>query len=287
VAQRLDGKRIAGDIQADVAAKVAALKARGIQPKLAVVLVGDNPASASYVRGKRRVAEQVGIESDLIHLPETVEEETLLAEIERLNNDASVDGILVQLPLPSHIREADVIERVDPQKDVDGFHPWNTGRQVAGLDTVWPCTPAGVMEMLRRERIPVAGRHAVVVGRSQIVGKPMAMLLLNEHATVTVCHSRTQGLADITRTADILVVAAGRPRLIGADHVKPGAIVIDVGINRVDGKIVGDVAFDEVEPVAGAITPVPGGVGPLTIAMLMANTVSLCERRRGLRGEAQ
>ncbi|WDL97031.1 bifunctional methylenetetrahydrofolate dehydrogenase/methenyltetrahydrofolate cyclohydrolase FolD [Alicyclobacillus sp. ALC3] len=282
MAVRLDGKAIAAEIQADVAAHVEAEASRGRTYTLAVILVGDHPASATYVRNKQRTADKVGIASQLIQLGEDISEAELLAEVERLNADPAVDGILVQLPLPSHVATTEVLQRIDPQKDVDGFHPVNAGRNFVGLDAVWPCTPAGIMEMLRRSDIDVAGKHAVVVGRSNIVGKPMAMMLLEANATVTICHSQTPNLEEITRQADILVVAVGRPNLIRATGVKPGAVVIDVGMNRVDGKLTGDVAFAEVELVAGAITPVPGGVGPLTIAMLMANTVCLGEWRRGV-----
>lgn len=285
MAIRLDGKAIAAQIHADVAAEVEAAAVRGTTYTLSVILVGNHPASATYVRNKQRTAARVGIASELVELSDDVSQGVLLAEVDRLNNDPSVDGILVQLPLPDHVASTEVLQRIDPDKDVDGFHPVNAGRNFVGLDAVWPCTPAGIMEMLQRSEIDVAGKHAVVVGRSNIVGKPMAMMLLDANATVTVCHSRTPDLENITRQADILVAAVGRPNLIRASGVKPGAVVIDVGMNRVDGKLVGDVAFDEVEQVAGAITPVPGGVGPLTIAMLMANTVRLGARRRGLEAD--
>lgn len=280
-AKRLDGKAIAAQILADVAAQVATADAAGIHFALSVVLVGSHSASATYVRNKQRTAAKVGIESELVSLPDDVSTEDLLAQVDRLNADPNVDGILVQLPLPAHVAEQAVLQRIDPNKDVDGFHPVNAGRNFVGIDAVWPCTPAGIMEMLRREGIDPAGKHAVVVGRSNIVGKPMAMLLLGANATVTICHSKTPDLPAITRQADILVVAVGRPNVIGANAVKRDAVVIDVGMNRVDGKLTGDVAFDEVEPNCAAITPVPGGVGPLTIAMLMANTVQLGSARRG------
>ncbi|MBX5436302.1 MAG: bifunctional methylenetetrahydrofolate dehydrogenase/methenyltetrahydrofolate cyclohydrolase FolD [Alicyclobacillaceae bacterium] len=277
----LDGKRMAEAILADVQGQVARLAEAGQQLQLAVILVGDHPASATYVRSKQRTAERVGLRSQLVKLPADVSQNTLLAEVDRLNADPAVDGILVQLPLPVHIDEHAVLQRISPEKDVDGFHPVNAGRNFVGLPSVWPCTPAGVMEMLRREGIDVAGRHAVVVGRSNIVGKPMAMLLLAANATVTIAHSRTPDLAAVTRLADILVVAVGRPGLITADHVRPGAVVVDVGQNRVDGRLTGDVDFESVAPVASWITPVPGGVGPLTVAMLMANTLTLgCARRQ-------
>ncbi|MCL6548654.1 MAG: bifunctional methylenetetrahydrofolate dehydrogenase/methenyltetrahydrofolate cyclohydrolase FolD [Alicyclobacillus sp.] len=280
MARILDGKRIAEAILADERERIRQLADEGKRLQLAVVLVGDHPASATYVRNKQRTAERVGLASQLIKLPEDVSQDVLLAEVDRLNRDPDVDGILVQLPLPAHIDEHAVLLHIAPEKDVDGFHPVTAGRNFVGLPSVWPCTPAGIMEMLRREGIDVAGRHAVVVGRSNIVGKPMALMLLEANATVTVCHSRTRDLASVTRLADILVVAVGRPNLIGAEHVRPGAVVIDVGMNRVDGKLTGDVDFAAVEPLASHITPVPGGVGPLTVAMLMHNTVALGARRR-------
>jgi methylenetetrahydrofolate dehydrogenase (NADP+) / methenyltetrahydrofolate cyclohydrolase len=285
VARILDGKKIASSIQEQLTERLARFKERGITLKLTVVLVGDNPASASYVRSKQRTAEKIGMEGDILRLPADVSREVLLAEVDRLNADDSVDGILVQLPLPSHIAEREVLERISPEKDVDGFHPVNAGRNFVGLNAVWPCTPAGIVNMLHREGIEIAGKHAVVVGRSNIVGKPMAMLLLQENATVTVCHSKTRNLSDITRLADILVVAVGRPNVVTKDDVKPGAVVIDVGMNRVDGKLVGDVDFAGVSEVASAITPVPGGVGPLTVATLMENTVALGLARRGFKEE--
>lgn len=278
----LDGKRIAEDIANELKVDVDRLAQAGHGLHLAVVLVGEHPASASYVRGKRRLAERVGIASDLIALPADISEAALLGVVDGLNANVDVDGILVQLPLPVQISEQNVLQRIDPAKDVDGFHPENAGRAFVGLPAVWPCTPAGIMEMLRREDIDVAGKRAVVVGRSNIVGKPMAMLLLQANATVTICHSRTPDLVAVVREADVIVAAVGRPGLIGPDHVKPGAIVIDVGMNRVDGKLVGDVDYEGVFAQAGAITPVPGGVGPLTVAMLMRNTYQLGLLRRGL-----
>ena len=285
MARILDGKKVAASIHQELQERLIRLKERGVSLKLTVVLVGDNPASASYVRGKQRTAEKIGLEGDVLRLPADVSQEVLLAEVDRLNADDSVDGILVQLPLPLHITEREVLERISPEKDVDGFHPVNAGRNFVGLDAVWPCTPAGIVNMLHREGIEIAGKHAVVVGRSNIVGKPMAMLLLKENATVTVCHSKTKNLSDITGLADILVVAVGQPNLVTKDHVKQGAVVIDVGMNRVDGKLVGDVDFEGVSEVASAITPVPGGVGPLTVATLMENTVALGLARRGLKEE--
>ncbi|MCF8563599.1 bifunctional methylenetetrahydrofolate dehydrogenase/methenyltetrahydrofolate cyclohydrolase FolD [Alicyclobacillus tolerans] len=280
----LDGKRIAGEIRGEVAASTSKWKEQGIEFKLTVVLVGDHPASASYVRTKERVAGEVGIAGEVLRLPDSTTEAELLTLVQKLNQDESVDGILVQLPLPAHHSELKVLEAIDPLKDVDGFHPMNAGRNFIGLPTVWPCTPAGIMEMLERENIEVKGKRAVVVGRSNIVGKPMAMLLLQANATVTICHSQTKDLASLTREADILVAAVGSAHLIGKEYVKQGAVVIDVGMNRLEGKLTGDVDFEAVLPVAGAITPVPGGVGPLTVAMLMKNTVSLGTLRRGLGG---
>ncbi len=283
----LDGKKVAAEIHEDLRSRLDRLRARGTVLKLAVVLVGDNPASASYVRNKERTAAKVGLESEVIRLPGDISQDILLSEVDRLNADDNVDGILVQLPLPSHLSEQEVLERIRPDKDVDGFHPVNAGRNFVGLPAVWPCTPAGIMELFRREQIEVAGKQAVVIGRSNIVGKPMAMLLLQANATVTICHSRTQNLPEIARQADILVAAVGVPKLVTREFVKPGAVVVDVGINRVDGQLVGDVDFDDVFPVAGAITPVPGGVGPLTVATLMVNTVALGLRRRGIEEDGE
>ena len=280
MAIRIDGKAIAADIRAEQTTRVAALKEKGIQPCLAVILAGEDPASKIYVRNKRRACKEVGIESRAILLPEDVTEAALIEEIERLNADDSVHGILVQLPLPKHIDELKVLDTIAPEKDADGFHVINAGRLFTGREAPLPCTPAGCMELLKRAEVPLKGAHAVVVGRSNIVGKPMALLLLNENCTVTVCHSRTRDLGAFTRDADVLVLAVGRSRMITGDMVKPGAAVIDVGINRgEDGKLTGDADFESVEPVAGWITPVPGGVGPMTIAMLMKNAVDAAERR--------
>jgi methylenetetrahydrofolate dehydrogenase (NADP+) / methenyltetrahydrofolate cyclohydrolase len=286
VANILDGKQVAAEILEELKAEIASHGQSGIRLKLSIVLVGDNPASLSYVRGKQKMAGNLGIDSEIVRLPEAVSEEILLTEIDRLNQDESVDGILVQLPLPTHIAEQKVLEAVRPDKDVDGFHPLNAGRNFVGLSGVWPCTPAGIMELFRRRGVEVRGKHAVVVGRSNIVGRPMALMLLNADATVSVCHSKTQDLREMTRLADILVVAIGRPCAITEEYVKPGAVVVDVGINRVDGRIVGDVDFESVSKIASQITPVPGGVGPLTIAMLMKNVVTLGARRRGLGGHS-
>ena len=290
-ASLIDGREIAAAVRSDVADGVAAFQAaQGRAPVLRVVLVGEHPASQSYVRAKRRAAAEVGIDADTITRPADLSEAELLALIAELNADPAVDGILVQLPLPAHVDDGAVIRAIDPAKDVDGFHPENVGRLVLGDDTLEPCTPAGIVEMLTRSGVVTSGAHAVVVGRSNIVGKPMASLLLRRglDATVTVCHSRTRDLGAVTRQADILIAAIGRPAFVTADMVKPGAVVIDVGINRVDDasrergyRLVGDVDFDAVREVAGAITPVPGGVGPMTIAMLLANTLRAAERRAG------
>jgi len=278
-ARIIDGKSIAADLRRDLGPRVAALAARGVRPGLAVILVGDDPASRVYVRNKERACEQTGIASRHIALPAQVDEAALLGTIGQLNADAAVHGILVQLPLPRHLDPARVIEAIAPHKDADGFHPMNAGALLVGRAGFLPCTPAGIMVMLERSGIELRGKRAVVVGRSNIVGKPMALLLLQRDATVTVCHSKTRDLASVTREADVLVAALGRPEAIGAAMVKPGACVIDVGINRrADGKLIGDVARAEVEKIAGWITPVPGGVGPMTVAMLMANCVRAAEQ---------
>ncbi|NKC14861.1 MAG: bifunctional 5,10-methylene-tetrahydrofolate dehydrogenase/5,10-methylene-tetrahydrofolate cyclohydrolase [Gammaproteobacteria bacterium] len=287
-AQLIDGKAIAAEIRAEAKVAASALREQGIIPCLAAVLVGDNPASKAYVGNKRRACEEVGIESQL-HTPSAdISAADLLALIDRLNADAAVHGILVQLPLPDHIDEDRVIERLCPAKDVDGFHPANVGRLVIGLDTLRPCTPAGIPELIVRSGLEVSGQHVVIIGRSNIVGKPAMNLLVQKaagaNATVTVCHSGTTDLPSITRLGDILIAAIGRAHYVTADMVKPGATVIDVGINRVADesakqgyRLVGDVDFDAVKEVAGAITPVPGGVGPMTVAMLMVNTVKAAQ----------
>lgn len=275
----LDGKRIAAEIKKEVAEEVKELKKQGIRPGLATVLVGDDPASHIYVRNKVKDCEEVGIFSEKILLPKDSSEDEVLQVIETLNERTDIHGILVQLPLPSHIDEFEVISAISPDKDVDGFHPVNQGLMLAGRETLYPCTPAGIIEMLRRYEITVEGKNAVVVGRSNIVGKPAAVLLLKENATVTVCHSKTRNLAEFTRTADILVVAVGRAKMITAEMVKEGSVVIDVGINRVDGKIVGDVDFEGVFEKASHITPVPGGVGLVTRAMLLKNTLLAAKRQ--------
>ena len=276
MARILSGKEFAARIKEDAARGVAALKASGVLPRLAVIIVGSDPASEVYVRNKQRTCEELGIRSDHIALPAETTKEELLACIEELNVDPEVHGILVQLPLPAQIAEdeEEILSHIDPRKDVDGFHPVNVGHLVLGAPGLRPCTPAGCIRMLDYAGIPIEGAHAVIIGRSNIVGKPMAHLLLERNATVTICHSRTQNLAAIARTADILVAAVGRPHFVTADMVKEGATVIDVGINRIaPKKLVGDVDFDGAAAVAGAITPVPGGVGLLTVAMLMENVV--------------
>ena len=283
-AQLIDGKSMAQDVKRELASRIKRLESEaGVRPGLAVILVGDDPASEVYVRGKIRDCRDVGIRSELIRLPDSNPEEELLRQIDRLNEDPRFHGILVQLPLPRHISAERVIHRIRPEKDVDGFHPINVGKMVIGQKAFLPCTPYGIMEMLRRSGISVAGKHAVVVGRSNIVGKPVSILLQQADATVTLCHSKTRDLAAHTRRADILVVAVGKARVIGPEHVKPGAVVIDVGINRTEeGRLTGDVDFEAVRSIASHITPVPGGVGPMTRAMLLVNTVRAAERTAGI-----
>jgi methylenetetrahydrofolate dehydrogenase (NADP+)/methenyltetrahydrofolate cyclohydrolase len=277
-AQIIDGRAIAADVRRDLGPRVAALAARGIRPGLAVVLVGDDPASQVYVRNKVRACAETGVESRHIALPAQVDEAALLATIAGLNADPAVHGMIVQLPLPRHLDPGRVLEAIAPHKDVDGFHPMNSGALLAGRPGFVPCTPAGIMVMLERCGIELSGRRAVVVGRSNIVGKPMALLLLQRDATVTICHSKTRDLAALTREADVLVSAIGRPKAIGAPMVKPGGCVIDVGINRLaNGRLGGDVDTADVKDVAGWITPVPGGVGPMTVAMLIASCVRAAE----------
>ena len=275
----IDGRAVAKAFKEEIAQKTAQMIEGGVQPHLAVVLVGENPASQVYVRNKENGCIKAGIRSTVIRLEETCTQEELEKTVVSLNEDASVHGILVQLPLPRHLDEARVLRLIDPDKDVDGFHAMNSGRLMNGQPGFVPCTPLGVMKLLESYGVDPCGKHAVVIGRSNIVGKPMAMLLLAANATVTVCHSRTQNLKEITRQADILVAAVGRANFVTADMVKPGAVVIDVGINRVDGKIVGDVDYEAVSEVAGYITPVPGGVGQMTIAMLLANTLDAAAKR--------
>ena len=284
----IDGKAIAAELRAELRIRVARLADSGVVPGLAVIIVGNDPASAIYVRNKARASGDIGIRSEVHALDEATSQASLAAFVARLNEDPAIHGILVQLPLPRHIDARAVIETIAPEKDVDGFHYFNVGSLVSGDPAFYPCTPWGVMKMLEHEGVAVQGAHAVVVGRSSIVGKPMALLLLNAGATVTICHSKTRDLGAMTRQGDILVAAVGHARLIGAGMVKPGAVVIDVGINReANGKLSGDVDFDAARQVASRITPVPGGVGPMTIAMLLANTVKSAERAAGLGGRAE
>ena len=281
-ARILDGKSLAADLRAEVAAAAADFRAaNGRAPGLAVVLVGDDPASRSYVAGKGKACAAAGIYSRQIDLPAAARREDILGVVRTLNADDAIDGILVQLPLPDSTVEREIIEAIDPAKDVDGFHPINVGRMVQGLPAFVPCTPNGVMELLRRAGIPLSGAAVAIVGRSQLVGRPLSILMSQKgvDGTVTLCHTRTQNLGRFTREADVVVVAAGRPRTLTADMVKPGAVVIDVGMNRDDaGKLCGDVDFAGVKEVAGWITPVPGGVGPMTRAMLLVNTIEAAER---------
>ena len=274
----LSGKTMSEELRAEIASRVSALKERGLTPGLAVILVGNDPASEIYVRNKGNGCAEVGMYSRTINMPEETTQEQLEAAIEELNNDTAIHGILVQLPLPKHLDEQAALAKILPEKDVDGFHLINAGHMLTGTPGVVACTPKGALYMIQSTGVDLSGKEAVVIGRSNIVGKPMAMLLLQQNCTVTVCHSRTQNLAEHTRRADILVAAVGKAGFVTADMVKPGAIVIDVGINRVDGKVKGDVDFDAVKEVAGWITPVPGGVGKMTITMLLMNTVEAAER---------
>ena len=278
-AQLIDGNALSRQLRADVASRVSALKARGITPGLAVILVGENAASQVYVRNKVKACEDAGLHSVLETWPATLSEADLLARVDALNSDASIHGILVQLPLPSHIDAQKVIEAISPAKDVDGFHIASAGALMTGLPGFWPCTPYGCIKMLESIGYDLRGKHAVVIGRSNIVGKPMALMLLQKNATVTVCHSGTPNLKAMTLQADVIVAAVGKRNVLTADMVKPGAVVLDVGMNRNDeGKLCGDVDFAGVKEVAGYITPVPGGVGPMTITMLMVNTLESAER---------
>lgn len=277
----IDGKQISKQIKDKLKEQVAAYKAQGIEIALAVIQVGNDPASTVYVGNKKKACEYIGIQSVSYELPEETTEEELLAIIDKLNHDDSIYGILVQLPVPKHINENHIIQAIDPKKDVDGFHPQSVGALSIGQAGFVSCTPAGIIQLLKRSGIAIEGKECVVLGRSNIVGKPMAMLLLRENGTVTVCHSRTRDLKEVTGRADILVVAIGRPKMIDASYVKEGAVVIDVGIHRDENnKLCGDVDYASVEPVASAITPVPGGVGPMTIAMLMHNCVEAVEIRK-------
>ncbi len=287
-AQIIDGKQIALDVRAGVAEKVAALKAKGVTPCLAVVLVGENPASVSYVTGKRKALAEAGMLDKSVELPESTSEEELLSLIDKLNKDDSVHGILVQLPLPKHIDEDKVIMAISPEKDVDGFHPVNVGNLVIGKKAFLPCTPHGIIVLLKKMGIETSGKHAVVIGRSNIVGKPVALLLARRdvNCTVTICHTGTKNLAEFTRQADIIIAASGHPHTVTADMVKDGAVVIDVGVNRIPDatkkkgyRLIGDCDFDTIKEKASYITPVPGGVGPMTIAMLMYNTLEAAENK--------
>jgi methylenetetrahydrofolate dehydrogenase (NADP+)/methenyltetrahydrofolate cyclohydrolase len=285
IAQRIDGNALAAQLRGDVAARAAALKARGLTAGLAVVLVGENPASQVYVRNKVKACHDAGLHSVLERYPAEMRESELLARIDTLNHDDSIHGILVQLPLPAHIDANKVIEAISPAKDVDGFHVASAGALMVGQPGFWPCTPYGCMKMLESIGYNLRGKHAVVIGRSNIVGKPMAMMLLQQNATVTVCHSATADLKAMTLQADVIVAAVGKRNVLTADMVKPGAVVIDVGMNRNDeGKLCGDVDFAGVSQVAGYITPVPGGVGPMTITMLLVNTMEAAEREAAAKG---
>lgn len=278
MAKLIDGKKISQEIKDELKEKVAVLKATGKTGALAVIQVGEDPASSVYVRNKKNACAYIGIESLAYELPESTTEEELLKLIAELNQKEEVKGILVQLPLPAHICEDKVIQAISPQKDVDGFHPQSVGAMTIGEKGFLSCTPAGIIQLLKRSDVDIEGKHCVVIGRSNIVGKPMALLMLRENATVTIAHSRTKNLPELCKQADILIVAIGKPRFIGAEYVKEGAVVIDVGIHRNENnKLCGDVKFEEVEPIASAITPVPGGVGPMTIAMLMSNCVQSIE----------
>ena len=284
-AQLIDGNALSRQLRSEVAQRAAALTARGITPGLAVVLVGDNPASQVYVRNKVKACEDAGLHSVLERYEPTLSEADLLARVAALNNDPSIHGILVQLPLPAHIDAQKVIEAISPAKDVDGFHIASAGALMTGMPGFWPCTPYGCMKMLESIGCDLRGKHAVVIGRSNIVGKPMALMLLQQNATVTVCHSATPDLKAMTLQADVIVAAVGKRNVLTADMVKPGAVVIDVGMNRNDeGKLCGDVDFEGVKAVASHITPVPGGVGPMTITMLMVNTLEAAERQASTRG---
>ncbi|EGO8504565.1 bifunctional methylenetetrahydrofolate dehydrogenase/methenyltetrahydrofolate cyclohydrolase [Enterococcus faecalis] len=277
----INGRELADQMQAEIQKDVEKMTQQGIQPGLVVLLVGENPASQTYVRNKERAAAKIGILSKVEKLPETISEEELLAEIDKYNQDSRFHGILVQLPLPKHIDEEKILLAIDPKKDVDGFHPMNLGRLFVGKPEMIPCTPYGIMKMFEAYDIDLTGKRAVVIGRSNIVGKPMAQLLLMKNATVTIAHSKTEHLAEVAKEADILVVAIGRGHFVTKDFVKPGAVVIDVGMNRnQEGKLIGDVAFDEVSEIASYITPVPKGVGPMTITMLMYQTVEAAKKQK-------
>lgn len=282
-AQLISGKQISEEIRGGLRKEVEQLLSQGVTPGLAVVLVGEDPASQIYVRNKEKACQDLGFYSEVHRLPASTSEEDLLALVDKLNHQDSIHGILVQLPLPQHIHEKSVIDAISVKKDVDGFHPVNVGNLMIGDDSLLPCTPAGVIELIKRAGVDISGKHAVVIGRSNIVGKPVSLLLQRENATVTMCHSRTANMKELTKQADILVVAIGRANFVDASFVKPGAVVIDVGMNRLDnGKLAGDVDFESVKEISGPITPVPGGVGPMTITMLMMNTVLAAKRLKGL-----
>ena len=283
MARIIDGKAVSSAVKEDVSKKVAQLKEQGINPCLAVIIVGNNPASRTYVNNKKKACEATGIISREIALDESATTEELLKIVDELNNDSSVNGILCQLPVPKHIDKRKILAAISPDKDVDAFHAVNVGKLVQGIQSFQPCTPAGVIKMLEYYNIPIEGKNCVVIGRSDIVGKPMAILLMQKNGTVTVCHSKTKNLKEITGRADILVATVGKPYFVSADMVKEGAVVIDVGINRnEEGKLCGDVIFDEVEKKASYITPVPGGVGPMTVSMLLENTVSAAKIQNGI-----
>jgi methylenetetrahydrofolate dehydrogenase (NADP+) / methenyltetrahydrofolate cyclohydrolase len=277
-AKVISGKEISARIRDQLKVEIEKIKQQDVVPGIAVILIGDDPASHSYVKGKEKASMELEMYSEMHRLPEQISQQEVLDLIGKLNRDPKIHGILVQLPIPKHISEHEVILAIDPKKDVDGFHPINIGNMQSGLPAFLPCTPHGVIHMLKLSGVQISGKHAVVIGRSNIVGKPMAQLLLAEDATVTICHSRTQDVGSFTRQADILVAAVGRPKTVTAEMVKPGAVVIDVGVNRVDGKLIGDCDYAEVSQVASMITPVPGGVGPMTITMLMYNTVESAKR---------
>lgn len=278
-AEIINGLELAGKLREEMKESVLSLKAEGIEPKLVVILIGDDPASHSYVNGKKKASKEVGIHSEIIRHQANITEEALLEEISRLNEDDTVHGILVQLPIPDHIDEQKVIESINPKKDVDGFHPINIGRMMTNQEAFLPCTPFGIMKMLASKDIETEGKHVVVIGRSNIVGKPMGQLLLNANATVTYCHSRTKNLKEMTKQADILIVAVGKEHVIDSSYIKEGAVVIDVGVNRTaEGNLTGDVDFDDVKEKASYLTPVPKGVGPMTITMLLQNTIDAARR---------
>jgi len=284
-AKIIDGKKIAQHLREEMKHEIQQLNERNIQPHLTVILIGNDPASHSYVNGKEKASKEVGISSKIIRLPKDTSEDELLNEIDILNKDENTDGILVQLPLPKHIDEQKVIEAIHPSKDVDGFHPTNIGRMIVKKQSFLPCTPYGIIKILQYENIEIEGKHVVVIGRSNIVGKPMGQLLLNESATVTYCHSKTKDIKSFTKNADIIIVAVGKPNVIDESYIKEGAVIIDVGVNRVDdSRLVGDVDFDSAKLKASYITPVPGGVGPMTITMLLKNTIKAA---KGLRLSAK